>query len=106
GLHRGLAQAAERAAVGHRADEDAGVEEVLDEADAVAEQGAVGERRRGVDRQDGDGPLGGAAVLDERADERRLARARGAGDADDAGFAGAWIELADERSAGGIRSLD
>ena len=42
GLERRLAQAAERAAVGHRADEDAGVEEVLGEADAVAEQRARG----------------------------------------------------------------
>jgi hypothetical protein len=42
GLQRGLRQAAERAAVGHRPDEDAGVEEVLGQPDAVAEQRARG----------------------------------------------------------------
>ena len=56
---------AERAAVGHRADEDARVEEVLGQADAVAEQRALGERRGGVDRQHGDRrarPRGAALV--------------------------------------------
>ena len=50
-LQRRLGEAAEGAAGGHRADEDAGVEEVLGEADAVAEQGAAGERAGGVDRE-------------------------------------------------------
>ena len=54
GLQRRLAEPAERAAVGHRADEDARVEEVVGEADAVAEQRAVRERRRRVDREHGD----------------------------------------------------
>jgi len=44
-LQRRLAEPAERAAVRHRADEDARVEEVVGQADAVAEQRAVGERR-------------------------------------------------------------
>ena len=50
-LQRRLGEAAERAAGRHRADEDARVEEVLGEADPVAEQGALGERARGVDRE-------------------------------------------------------
>ena len=41
GLQRGLGQPAERAAAGHRADEHAGVEEVVGEADAVAQQRAL-----------------------------------------------------------------
>ena len=45
GLQRRLGEPAERAAGGHRADEDAGVEEVLGQADAVAEQRAAAERR-------------------------------------------------------------
>ena len=83
GLQRRLAQPAERAAVGHRADEDAGVEEVLGQADAVAEQRAVGERRRRVDREHGDLAVLRAAQLGQRADERRLARAGRAGEPDD-----------------------
>ena len=42
-----LGEAAERPARGHRADEDAGVEEVVGEPDPVAEQGALGEGARG-----------------------------------------------------------
>ena len=76
GLQRGLAEAAERAAVGHRADEDAGVEEVVGQPDAVAEQRAVRERRGRVDRQHGDLAVLLAAQLGQRADQRRLARAR------------------------------
>ena len=106
GLQRRLAEPAERAAVGHRADEDAGIEEVLGEADAVAEQRAVRERRRRVDREDRDGAVRGAPVLDDRADERRLAGARRAREADDGGVAGVRIDLADELPAGGVVVLD
>ena len=41
-LQRRLREPAQRAAVGHRADEDAGVEEVIGQADAIAEQRAPG----------------------------------------------------------------
>ena len=51
GLKRRLRQAAERAAARHRADVDALVEEVVGEPDAVAEQRALRERARGVDRE-------------------------------------------------------
>ena len=105
GLQRGLAEPAERAAVGHRADEDAGVEEVLGQADAVAEQRAVGEGRGGVDREHRDLALGRAAQLDQRADERRLARARSAGEADDRGLPGVRVDLAHELPAGGVVGL-
>ena len=50
-LQRRLREPAERAARRHRADEDAGVEEVLGQADAVAEQRAAAERRGRVDRE-------------------------------------------------------
>ena len=53
-LQRRLGETAEMAARPHRADEDAGVEEVVGEADAVAEQRAVRERARRVDRDDAD----------------------------------------------------
>src|SRR5919106_483165 len=43
GLERGLGQTPERAPARHRADEHAGVEEVVREADPVAQQGALGE---------------------------------------------------------------
>ena len=49
GLERRLGEPAEVAARPHRADEDARVEEVVREPDAVAEQRSVGERARRVD---------------------------------------------------------
>ena len=107
GLQRRLAEPAERAAVGHRADEDAGVEEVVGQADAVAQQRAVGERRRRVDRQHRDlrGPAV-AAELRQRADERRLAGAGRAGEADDRGAARVRVDLADELPARRVVVLD
>jgi hypothetical protein len=104
-LQRRLAQAAERAAVGHRADEHAGVEEVLGQADAVAENRALRERRRGVDRQHGDLAVLRAPELRERPDQRGLAGARRAGQADDRGAARLRIDLADDRVALGILVL-
>ena len=101
GLQRGLAEPAQGAAVGHRADEDAGVEEVVGQADAVAEQRAVGERRGRVDRQDGDLALLLAAQLGQRADQRRLARAGRAGEADDRRPARVRVDLADESQPAG-----
>jgi hypothetical protein len=74
---------------------------VLGQADAIAEQRAVRERRGRVDRQHRDLALGRAAQLDERADERRLARARGSGEADDRGVPGLGVDLAHELPPGG-----
>ena len=54
------------AARAHRADEDALVEEVVGEADAVAEQRALRERARRVDRDHADGLAQAADVADER----------------------------------------
>ena len=53
-LQRRLGETAEVAARPHRADEDVGVEEVVGEPDPVAEQRAVRERARGIDRDDAD----------------------------------------------------
>ena len=55
GLQRRLREPAEVAARPHRADEDARVEEVVGEADPVAEQRALRERARRVDRDHADG---------------------------------------------------
>ncbi len=98
-LQRGLGEPAERAAVGHRADEHALVEEVLGEADAVAQQRALGERRGGVDRQHADAAPRFAARLRERADQRRLADAGRPGEADDGGLARVGIDLLDQLPA-------
>ena len=51
-LQRRLREPAEMAARPHRADEDAGVEEVVGEPDPVAEQRALRERARRIDRDD------------------------------------------------------
>ena len=53
-LQRRLREPAEVAARPHRADEDAGVEEVVGEPDPVAEQRALRERARRVDGDDAD----------------------------------------------------
>jgi hypothetical protein len=76
GLQRRLAEAAERPAVGHGADEHARIEEVLGQPDAVAEQRAVGERRARVDGQHRHLAVLGPAELRQRADQRGLAGAR------------------------------
>jgi hypothetical protein len=102
GLERRLAQPAEGAAVGHRADEDARVEEVLGQADAVAEEGTVGERRGGVDREDADRALGGAAGPRQRGDQRGLAGAGRAGEAHEHRLAGVRIDLVDDLPALGV----
>ena len=91
-----LRQAAEETARGHRADEDAAVGVELGHADAVAEDRAAGEGRRRVDGDDADALLLRAVVLRHRRDERRLARARRAGDADDPRASGLRIELREQ----------
>src|SRR2546427_156036 len=80
--HR-LGEDAEVAARAHRADEDALVEEVVGEADPVAEERARAERARGVDRDHPDRPPRRAQVADERADQARLADSRRPRYADD-----------------------
>ena len=84
-LQRRLGEPAEVAARAHRADEDARVEEVVGQPDAVAEQRAVRERARRVDGDDADGLLEPAHVAEERADQARLADAGRPGDADRVG---------------------
>ena len=77
-LERRLGDAAERAAGAHRADVDAGIEVVLGEPDAVAEERARGERARRVDREDADGQAERPQVAAERREQGRLARPRAA----------------------------
>ena len=78
----GARHAAHGAAGGHGANEHAGIEEVVGEADAVAQQRALGEGARRIDCDDADRLPIGAHVPHERADERRLADAGRAGDSD------------------------
>ena len=87
-LQRRLGEAAEMAARAHRADEDARVEEVVGEPDAVAEQRALRERARRVDRDDADRDVLRAHVAQERRDEARLADAGRPGEADRVGAPG------------------
>ena len=54
-LQRRLGETAGVAARPHRADEDVGIEEVVGQADPVAEQRALRERARGIDRDHADG---------------------------------------------------
>ena len=84
-LQRRLREAAERAAGRHRADEHARVEEVLGEADPIAEHGALGERARGVDRQHADLAVALAQLAAQRPDQGALADPGRAGEPDDPG---------------------
>jgi hypothetical protein len=54
----------------HRADEDLWIEEVLAETDPVAEQRALAERARRIDRDHADALSQLAHMLDQRADQR------------------------------------
>src|SRR5437588_82250 len=56
-LKRCLREAAEMAARAHRADEHLRIEEVVRKADAVAEERALRERARWIDRDDADRPV-------------------------------------------------
>ena len=85
----GARQAAGHAARRHRADEDAGIGVVLLHADAVAQDRAAGDAAAGVHRDDRDGLPCGAQHARQRVDQRALARAGRAGDADHPGVAGA-----------------
>ncbi len=106
GLQGGLREAAQRTTIGHRADEHAAVEEVLGQADPVAEQRAVGEGRGGVDGQHANRAPGLAPGLREGADERRLARAGRAGEADDRRPAGVRVDLLHQLPSLGAVVLD
>ena len=104
-LERRFGQAAEVPARAHRADVDLRVEEVVGEADAVAEQRAARERARRVDGDDADAPAEAARMADERADERRLADARRPGDADRRGATRARVDPPHDLGAIGLPVL-
>ena len=105
-LQRRLREASEVTPRPHRADVDAGVEEVVAEADAIAEERTARERARGVDGDDADRPPGLPDVRDESGDERRLAGAGRPGDPDDRSLPRLGVELADERVRDRIAVLD
>ena len=105
-LQRGLGQPAQVAAGSHRADEDLGVEEVVGEPDAVAEEGPLRERARGIDRDHADRAFLFAHMPDEGADQARLADSRRARDPDRVGAARRRIEVADDLVGERIGILD
>ena len=76
GLQRRLGESAEMPTRAHRADVDAGVEEVVGEPDSVAEQRTVREGARRIDRDDADRPLARPHEPDECADESSTSRRR------------------------------
>ena len=98
GLRRRDREAAEVAAGRHRADEHAGVGRVVLHADAVAEDRAAAERAGRVDGEHADRRVLGADRRDEAVGERRLPRARRAGDADRPGVAGVRVQRGDDRA--------
>ena len=82
GARRGR-EAAQALSRRHRADEDAAVGRVGVDPRAVAEQRAARALRRRIDGEHADRPAALAPDAHERAQQRRLARAGRAGDADD-----------------------
>ncbi len=105
-LERRLGKPAEVAARSHRADEDAGVEEVIAQADAVAEEGPVRERARRVDRHDTDLDVSLAHEPQKRRDQARLADAGRAREADRVHAARLRVELRDEVVGDRVAVLD
>ena len=105
-LARRTRQAAELAARGHAADEDASVPGVRLHPHAVAENRAAGERARRIDRNHPDRPAFLTGMADELIDERALARARRSGDPHEVRPTGPGEQLADERAAGRGSVLD
>src|SRR5438874_1358230 len=95
-LQRRLGEPAEVPSRPHRADEDLGVEEVVAEPDPVAEQRAVRERARGVDRDDAHRDIALPDVPDQRRDEARLPDAGRTGDPDRIRGARLRIEVGDD----------
>ena len=87
-LRRRQRQAAEVAAGGHRADEDAGIGGVVLHPHAVAEDRPAGERRRRIDGEHGHLLALLAEVRDQRRGQRRLAGSGRAGQPDRVGVAG------------------
>ena len=106
GLERRLGKPAEVPARAHRADEDPGIEEVVGETDAIAEERSARERAGRIDRDDADRAVAGAQMLDERADQRRLPHSGRPGDADHDGLPRLRIELANERIRERVAVLD
>ena len=84
----GARDAAERAARRERADEGVRMSAVLAHPDPVAEHRAAADRARGIEGDDRDLQAALEPGAEQRVDERRLAAARHAGDADDARPAG------------------
>src|SRR5207248_978889 len=88
------------------ADEDARVEEVVAQADAIAEQRAVGERARRVDGHDADRDVALPDVPQERRDETRLADAGRPREPDRVHLAGLRIDVGNELVGERIGVLD
>ncbi len=88
-IRGGARQAAEKSAGGHRANENSFVVRVALHANAVAQNRAAGEWAGGIDRDNADRFAFFAITCGEPIDQRALARAGRAGDADHIGAAGA-----------------
>src|SRR5690606_26972154 len=103
---RRLRQAAEVAPRCHRAEEHAAIAGEVLHADAVAEDGAVREGRRGVDGDDPDSATALPLLAGQCTDEGGLAGAGGTGDADGMRVAGARVERCLDLAAGRRVRLD
>ena len=83
-----------------------GIEEVIGQADAVAEQRTLGERARRIDRDHADRLLRATDEADQRRDEARLADAGRAGEADRVGMTRLRIDVADHLIGEWVAVLD
>jgi hypothetical protein len=105
-LARGGGQPAKRAPAGHAPDVDALVEGDGLHADAVAQQGAAGEGAGGIHRDDADLMPLGTVGADEALQQRGLAGAGRAGDADAPGSAERGVHSRQESLEAGARVFD
>src|SRR5581483_8511128 len=106
GLQSRLGESAEVPPGTHRADEDVRVEEVVGEPDPVAEQRALGERARRVDRDDADRRAFVAREADERRGEGRLADAGRSGQPDGVGVPRVRVDIGHDVVGERIAVLD
>ncbi|OIQ64801.1 hypothetical protein GALL_536470 [mine drainage metagenome] len=99
-------QSAQVSARRNGADEHRVAVVVVGHAHPVAEQGAAADRAGGIDRQHRDAPAAPQQLHQQRVDQRRLARARRAGDADDMGAAAVRQQAGVELFGAGPAVLD
>jgi hypothetical protein len=102
----GFAQATQAAPCRHAADKDAAVATQGAHPHAVAQERTAGKGAGRVDGDNGNGYAGAAISLHQSGDQRRFARPRRTGDANDVGLAAVGVERAQKQVGVGLFILN